>query len=110
MCDARLHLALCIIIRPLIAVVALIRGRQIFTYDNSSGVVSIPAADGSGPLCVDAGSFANCSMTPYSGYPYCNSSLPAATRAADLASRLNVADYANLLYRENQGDGPAVWA
>lgn len=80
--------------------------RQRFSFDNSTGVLSMQAGDGSGPLCVDAGSSANCSMAPYNSYPYCNSSLGAADRAADLASRLNVADFANLLYDSNNGACP----
>lgn len=78
---------------------------QRFSFDNSSGMISMPAAGGSGPLCVDAGSTASCSIAPFSGYPYCNSSMDAADRAADLAARLTAEEWANLLYSGNAG----VW-
>ena len=41
-------------------------------------------------LCLDAGTSANCSMPPNSGYPYCNYSLDAQTRAEDLVSRMTM--------------------
>ena len=41
-------------------------------------------------LCLDAGSSANCSVAPNSGYPYCNSSLDAKTRVDDLVSRMTL--------------------
>jgi hypothetical protein len=54
-------------------------------------------------LCVDAGTKVNCSMSPYNTYPYCNSKLAPADRAADLASRLSVLDWQNILQNNNRG-------
>ena len=43
-------------------------------------------------LCMDVGSTANCSVSPFKDYPYCNYKLDALTRAKDLVSRLTLAD------------------
>lgn len=80
---------------------------QLFTFDNATGTLSMSPA-GSGPLCVDAGSTASCDMAPFNTYPYCNYSLATADRAADLASRLTLLDWANLLYHWNQGNADVV--
>lgn len=74
---------------------------QQFVYSAATGVFTFNGANP--PLCVDAGSKANCTLPPYNSYAYCNSSLPPTTRAADLASRLTVTDFAMLLPNSNPG-------
>ncbi len=73
-----------------------------FAFDNATGVITM-AASGGGTLCVDAGDTANCSTSPFSTYPYCNPALGPAARAADLASRLTIYDWASLLQNGNNG-------
>lgn len=73
-----------------------------FTFVNATGVFSTPDGAG-GRLCVAAGSSASCAVPPFSGYAYCNVSLGPAVRAADLAARLAVPDWASLLQNANVG-------
>jgi hypothetical protein len=42
-------------------------------------------------------------MSPFNTYPYCNSKLAPADRAADLASRLNLYEWQNILQNANLG-------
>ena len=71
-----------------------------FTFDSSSGVFALRA---DATLCIDSGSFANCSTLPNSEMPYCNPALAPASRAADLASRLMPSEAASFLSNENVG-------
>lgn len=62
---------------------------NVFFFDNATGVITMQAAPDAnvsgGVLCVDAGSVANCSFAPFSGYAYCDPNLAASDRALDLA-------------------------
>ena len=75
---------------------------SIFDFDNATGAFSTTAADG-GRLCVAAGETANCTTPPFSTYPYCDPSLGPSARAADLAARLEVHDWASILQNANNG-------
>ena len=79
----------------------------LFSFDNATGVISLPAAPDAnvsgGVLCVDAGSVANCSTAPFSSYAYCDADLAPEERAADLAQRLSLYDWQSLLQNSNVG-------
>lgn len=54
-------------------------------------------------LCLDAGTAINCTVEPYSTYPYCNVTLDAETRAKDLVSRMTLAEKVENMQNNNPG-------
>ena len=65
---------------------------QALAFSAATGQIAFSAAPG---LCVQAGNTtASCDMAPFSGYGYCNASLPVAQRVADLVGRMTVAEMA----------------
>ena len=75
---------------------------QQWVYNSTSGQFSLLAYP---TLCLDAGSTANCAMSPFSGYKYCNSSLPVQERVGDLLPRLSVAEKAQFLVAAGHSNG-----
>jgi hypothetical protein len=71
-----------------------------FDFDAATGALAL-FSDPS--LCVDAGSAANCSTPPTSGFPFCNPALGPDERAADLSARASVAELAAFLGNSNSG-------
>ena len=57
----------------------------------------------SSSLCLDAGTTVNCTMTPYSTYPYCDDTQTVDKRVADLLSRMTLAEKTQLLQNKNTG-------
>jgi hypothetical protein len=70
---------------------------QAFAYTASSGLLSLPSADGG--LCAQAGGAAtpSCDTAPFASYPYCNPALPTPARVADLVGRLTLSELAGAL-------------
>jgi hypothetical protein len=73
---------------------------QEFDYDSTSGTF---ASRSNTSLCLDAGSHANCTMSPYNTYPYCNPLNSIEVRVADLVSRMVPMDFQLLLDNTNPG-------
>jgi hypothetical protein len=71
---------------------------SVFTFSN--GVFRL-SSDPS--LCIDAGSFANCSLAPTSAYPFCDQSASPEVRAQDLSSRMSAAELSSFLSNQNRG-------
>ncbi|XP_065825984.1 uncharacterized protein [Oscarella lobularis] len=72
---------------------------QQWTFNATSGAIQ-NAMNG---LCIDAGSTASCQMSPWSGYPYCDSKRSADDRAKDLISRLTLPEKVSLMENDNGG-------
>ena len=74
---------------------------EAFAYDAAAGTFTL-AADPT--LCVDGGTVAgSCAAPPTSALPFCDAALGPGARAADLASRLTVAELGLLLSNKNVG-------
>ena len=66
--------------------------RQAWAWEGSGGALAQPQSG-----CLDVGGALNCSSPSLRALPFCNTSAPAAARAADLASRLTIHDLRLLL-------------
>lgn len=65
---------------------------QQWVYNSNGNNLSVSIASMPN-MCIQAGNTTPaCSIPPFSGYEYCNSSVPVATRVADLISRMTVAE------------------
>ena len=73
---------------------------QAFAYDPGTGAFHLQADP---TLCIDAGSFTNCSMPPTSTFPFCDTSATPEARAADLAGRMETSELAYFLGNGNAG-------
>lgn len=74
--------------------------KQAFSFDAATGTLALRADP---TLCVDAGSFANCSTPPTSGFPFCDPAQPPLARAADLSARMATEELAFFLGNQNDG-------
>ena len=73
---------------------------QAWTFDMATGVIT----NGGGPgLCLDAGSFVNCSMPPLNAFLYCDPDASTEARLADLVPRILPAEFPQLLSNSNNG-------
>lgn len=73
---------------------------QAFTFDQGTGAFHLQADP---TLCIDAGSFTNCSLPPTSTFPFCDTSATPEVRAADLAGRMETSELAYFLGNGNAG-------
>jgi beta-D-xylosidase 4 len=71
-----------------------------FAFDAPAGLFRLAA---NAALCLAVSQARNCSAAPLSALPYCNASLPAAERVADLVPRLSQAEAVSLLGCSNVG-------
>ena len=75
---------------------------QQWVYNATSGRITLLANPA---LCLDAGSSANCTIPPFSGYKYCDSTLTVQERVDDLLPRLQVAEKAQFLLAKGHTNG-----
>jgi len=71
-----------------------------FNFDAATGLFRF---GGDASLCLAVTGAGNCSVPPFSTYPYCQPSVPIASRVADLVSRLTLAEAIALLGTANFG-------